>query len=393
MDLLALPPEVTSALIHSGPGAGSLLEASAAWQRLTTELENSASVYTSALSTLSESWKGPSSAAMVEAVQPYVTWLRNTAQQSQRLAESTQAAAVAFNSAQASVVQPAAVAANRTRLAQLIATNAFGRNLPAIAATEDQYQAMWATNSAALSRYQAATTQALDLQQFLSPPAITDPAGTAAQATATSAAAGTPAQSILDSILAPNTNATGTGLAGLLNLFSGSAQSSFGSWLNSNLVTTGIINSTFSSGFPINLLSYLAQSSSAQALQSVGGDIGQGLSEGESALGDLGGSLGQVGAGLGAPAATMGVGVSVGKLTAPPAVVGLLPASQTPVQLASAASPLDGVDAGFPILPPLMPPPISAGSGWRKRKQPNSEELQVGAEVKGKVMRPPPSAG
>ncbi len=392
MDLLALPPEVTSALIHSGPGAGSLLEASAAWQRLTTELENSASTYTSALSTLSESWKGPSSAAMVDAVQPYVTWLRNTAQQSQQLAESTQAAAAAFNSAQATVVPPAAVAANRTRLAQLVATNAFGRNLPAIAATEDQYQAMWATNSGALSRYQAATTQALDLQQFLSPPAITDPAGTAAQATATSAAAATPAQSILDSILAPNTDATGTGLAGLLNLFSGSAQSSFGSWLNSNLVTTGIINSTFSSGFPINLLSYLAQSSSAQALQSVGGDIGQGLSEGEAALGGVAGNLSSA-VSAASPTAAMAVGVSVGKMTAPPAVVGLLPASQTPVQLASAASPLDGVDAGFPMLPPLMPPPISAGSGWRKRKQPNPEELQVGAEVKGKVMRPPPSAG
>ncbi|ORW33739.1 hypothetical protein AWB91_06075 [Mycobacterium paraense] len=392
MDLLALPPEVTSALIHSGPGAGSLIEASAAWQALTTELENSASTYTAALSALSESWKGPSSAAMVDAVQPYVTWLRNTAQQSQQLAESTQAAAAAFNSAQANVVQPAAVTANRTRLSQLVATNAFGRNLPAIAATEDQYQAMWATNSAALSRYQAATAQALDLQQFLSPPAITDPAGTAAQATATSAAAATPAQSILDSILAPNTNATGTGLAGLLNLFSGSAQSSFGSWLNSNLVTTGIINSTFSSGFPINLLSYLAQSSSAQALQSVGGDIGQGLSEGESALGGVAGDLSSA-ASAASPTAAMAVGVSVGKLTAPPAVVGLLPASQTPVQLASAASPLDGADAGFPMLPPLMPPPVSAGSGWRKRKQPNPEELQVGAEVKGKVMRPPPSAG
>lgn len=392
MDLLALPPEVTSALIHSGPGAGSLLEASAAWQLLTIELENSASTYTSALSTLSESWKGPSSAAMADAVQPYITWLRNTAQQSQQLAESTQAAAAAFNSAQATVVQPAAVTANRTRLAQLIATNGFGRNLPAIAATEDQYQAMWATNSAALSRYQAATTQALNLQQFLSPPPITDPAGTAAQATATSTAAAAPGASILQSILAPNTNATGTGLAGLLNLMSGSAQSSFGSWLNSNLVTTGIINSTFSSGFPINLLSYLAQSSSAQALQSVGGDIGQGLSEGEGALGGAAADLSGAVSGA-SPTAAMAVGVSVGKLTAPPAVVGLLPATQTPVQLASAASPLDGADAGFPMLPPLMPPPVTAGSGWRKRKQPNPEELQVGAEVKGKVMRPPPSAG
>ncbi|HTY34875.1 PPE family protein [Mycobacterium sp.] len=378
MDLLALPPEVTSALIHSGPGAGSLIEASAAWQRVTTELENSASIYTTALSTLSESWKGPSSAAMVEAVQPYITWLRNTAQQSQQMAESTQAAAAAFNSALSTVVPPATVAANRTRLAQLVATNAFGRNLPAIAATEEQYQAMWATNSAALSRYQATTAQALDVQQFRSPPAITDPAGTAAQATATSSAATTSAQStIADFLNALNTPLgfdPNTGWFGLANTWG---------------------NQFISSGFPINLLGVWAQLATAQGVQAVGGDIGQGLSEGEAALGAVGANLsGAVRAmGSAAPTGAMGVGVSLGKLTAPPAVVGLLPASQSPVQLASAASPLDGADAGFPMLPPLMPPPISAGSGWRKRKQPNPQELQVGAEVKGKVMRPPPSAG
>jgi hypothetical protein len=47
----------------------------------------------------------------------------------------------------------------------------------------------------------------------------------------------------------------------------------------------------------------------------------------------------------------------------------------------------------LPMLPPLMPPPISAGSGWRKRKQPKYEDIAIGAELKGKVMHPPPSAG
>jgi PPE-repeat protein len=391
MDFISLPPEVTSALIHSGPGAESLIEAAGAWQNLGVGLEETAPIYTSVVSSLTQAWQGPSAAAMSQAVAPYLTWLRTTAQQCQQLAASAQAAATAFSSTLASVVTPTQVAANRTRLAQLVATDKLGSNLAAIADTEAQYQTMWANNSAAMSRYEAASAQALDLPQFSSPPAIASPTAAAAQASAVpTAAASTPAASILQSILAPNTNATGTGLAGLLNLFSGSAQSSFGSLLNSNIVTTGAINSIFSSGFPINLLSYLAQTSTAQALQSVGGEVGQGLSEGESALGDLG-ALGA--AGLGAPAATMGVAVTMGKLSVPPAVVGLLPASQTPVQLASAASPLDGADAGFPMLPPLMPPPISAGSGWRKRKQPKYEDLQVGAEVKGSVMRPPPSAG
>jgi PPE-repeat protein len=394
MDFISLPPEVTAALIHSGPGAESLITAADAWQQLGAGLEDSAPLYTSVVSTLTQEWKGPSSAAMSDAVAPYLTWLRTTAGQCQQLATAAQAAAAAFSQAQSTMVTPAQVAANRTRLAQLIATDRLGGNLAAIAETEAQYQTMWVNNSSALSRYQATTAQALDLPLFSSPPAIASATGTAGQASAASAAAGTPAASLLQSIFAPNTNATGAGLAGLLNLTSGSSQSSFGSWLNSNIVTTGVINSIFSSGFPINLLSYLAQTSAAQALQSVGGDVGQGLSEGESALGGLGGDLSNgIGAAGSAPTGAMAVGVSLGKLTAPPAVVGLLPASQTPVQLASAASPLDGADAGFPMLPPLMPPPVGAGSGWRKRKEPKLEDLQIGAEVKGKVMRPPPSAG
>jgi PPE-repeat protein len=398
MDFISLPPEVTSALIHSGPGAESLIEASSAWQQLGAELGETVPIYASVVSSLTQAWQGASSMAMAQAVEPYLTWLRTTAQQCQQLASSAQAAAAAFSQAQSAVVTPAQVSANRTRLAQLIATDRLGGNLAAIAETEEQYQTMWANNSAAMSRYEAASTQALDLPQFSSPPAIVNPAAAAAQASAVpTAAASTPAAPTLGSIFdifAPGTNTSATGLSGLLNVISGSAGSSFGSFLNSNLITTGGINSIFSSGFPINLLSYLAQTTAAQALQSVGGEVGQGLSEGESALGGGLGSLGGLGSGLTAePTAAIGVGVSLGKLTAPPAVVGLLPASQTPVQLASAASPLDGADTGFPMLPPLMPPPISAGSGWRKRKQPKFEDLQVGAKVKGSVMRPPPSAG
>jgi hypothetical protein len=167
-------------------------------------------------------------------------------------------------------------------------------------------------------------------------------------------------------------------------------------------------NQFISSGFPINMLSYLAQNQSAQALQGVNAQIGQGVSEGEGALGGPAGGLGALGqGGLGAlgpgggfgglsqvpPAAATGVGVSIGKLTAPPSIVNLLPTSQAPVQLASAASPLSAGESGLPMLPPLMPPPISAGSGWRKRKQPKYEDIAIGAELKGKVMHPPPSAG
>ena len=390
MEFTTLPPEVISALIHAGPGAQSLIEASDAWQRLGTNLEESAGINGAALSSLTEDWHGPSASAMAQAVQPYLTWLRITAQQCQQIASSALAAVAAFTSVQTAVVPVAHVLANRTRLAQLLATNTFGRNLPAIAQTEDQYQGMWANNSAAMSRYQAASAQATTLPQFSSPPQIANPAGVAAQASATpttaasssaaraAAAAAAPAAAASNPINLGFTDPT-TGYFGLANQYA---------------------NQFISSGFPINLLSYLAQASSAQALQTVGGDIGTGLSEGQSALGAVPGALGAVpgagafgAAGLSAePTAAIGVGVSVGKLTAPPAVVGLLPASQAPVQLASAATPLTAADSGFP-LPPLMPPPISAGSGWRKRKQQKYEDISIGKELKGTVMPRPPSAG
>jgi PPE-repeat protein len=418
MEFTTLPPEITSALIHTGPGAESLIAASGAWQQLGTNLEDSAENYASALSSLAEIWHGPSSAAMFQAVEPYLTWLQTTAQQAEQTAASAMAAAVAFSSVRATVVPVAQVTANRMQLAQLLATNVLGKNLPAIAETEAQYQSMWANNSAAMSRYQAASAQATTLPQFSSPASVTNGTEPAAQASAVPAATASSAATS-----AATSGATSGAVSAQLGPIASilAAIEQYLSFSNNSSAAIGpdanIWNTIFSSGFPINLLSYLAQNQSAQALTGVNSAIGQGVSEGESALGPLGaglggggaagalgglGGLGQLGpgalgaAGLGqvSTSAATGVGVSIGKLTAPPAVVGLLPGQQVPVQLASAATPLGAGASGMPMLPPIMPPPISpAGSGWRKRKQQKYEDIAIGAELKGNVMRPPPSAG
>ncbi|KBZ68810.1 hypothetical protein K875_01367 [Mycobacterium [tuberculosis] TKK-01-0051] len=380
MDLFA-PPEVTSTLIHTGPGAGSLIEAAGAWQRLAVELENSVSTYASTLSSLIESWDGPSAMAMLQSVQPYLLWLRETAQQSAQMATSAEAAATAFSTTRATVVHPSVVTANRTRLAQLLATNGFGTNTAAIAETQSEYQTMWANNAAAMTRYQAATSQATtQLSQFNSPLSIVNPAGTANQQMAVMQA-----------------DASG----------SGNAASSVGSVLNSLNMPGGFDpnagwfnywstwgNQFLSSGFPINLLGVWAQLATAQGVQSVGGDIGSGLSEGlGAATASLSNAVKGLGAGM-APTGAMGVGVTVGKLTAPPAVVGLLPGTQTGVQLASAASPLPAAEPGLPLMPMMVPPTTaSAGTGWRKRKQQKYEDVDYGQQVKGKVMPRNPSAG
>ena len=67
MEFTTLPPEVVSALIHSGPGAESLIEASGAWQRVGTNLEDTAGIYGEVLSSLTGAWQGPSSLAMAQA--------------------------------------------------------------------------------------------------------------------------------------------------------------------------------------------------------------------------------------------------------------------------------------------------------------------------------------
>ncbi|OBJ58970.1 PPE family protein [Mycobacterium colombiense] len=381
MDLFA-PPEVTSTLIHTGPGAGSLIEAAGAWQRLAVELENSVSTYASTLSSLIESWDGPSAMAMLQSVQPYLLWLRETAQQSAQMATSAEVAASAFTAARSSIVPPAVVTANRTRLAQLLATNRFGTNTAAIAQAEEEYQTMWANNSAAMTRYQATSSQATtQLSQFNSPLSTTDPSGTTRQALAVNQAQALGANNVVQNLT------TDSSLAGLFGADGDPNSGWFGYWS-----TWG--NQFISSGFPINMLSYLAQNSSASALQSVGGDIGSGLSEGlGAASASLSNAVKDVGAGM-APSGAMGVGVSLGKLTAPPAVVGLLPGTQTGVQLASAASPLPAGESGLPLMPMMVPPTTgSAGTGWRKRKQQKYEDVAVGREVKGKVMPRNPSAG
>src|SRR5262249_10403085 len=147
-----------------------------------------------------------------------------------------------------------------------------GKNLAAIAETEAQYENMWVNNSAALYRYEANSAQALELPQFSSPPSIVNPAGTAAQASAVSAAAALPADTV-----PPPVSPIDQILQAIGVLFDPNQ-----GWF---ALGNTYANQFISSGFPINLLSYLAQNTSAQALQSVAPDIAEGLSEGESALG------------------------------------------------------------------------------------------------------------
>ncbi|GFG74909.1 PPE family protein [Mycobacterium botniense] len=190
MDFAALPPEVNSALIYSGPGSGPLMAAASAWTSLADELATAADSYQSVLAELSgEEWLGPASTSMATAAAPYIAWMTSTAAQVQHAAGQAAASAAAYESAFAMTVPPAVIAANRAQLAALVATNFLGQNTPAIAATEAQYGEMWAQDAAAMYGYAASSAAAGKLTPLTSPNHVTNPAGLAGQAAAVTHAA------------------------------------------------------------------------------------------------------------------------------------------------------------------------------------------------------------
>ena len=205
MDFATLPPEVTSGQMYAGPGDESLLAAAAAWNGLAAELHTAASSYGATIAELTASWQGPSSAAMAAAAAPYVQWLTATATQAADLSTRATAAAGAYADAFAATVPPPIIAANRSELATLTATNLLGQNTAAIAAVEAQYTQMWLQNAATMYGYAAASAMAAPQAAFGTPPDTTDPtrsiAGTAQAAAApVQAAAGAPAAGLVQQL-------------------------------------------------------------------------------------------------------------------------------------------------------------------------------------------------
>jgi PPE-repeat protein len=167
-----LPPEVNSVKLFTGPGTGPLFAAAAAWDGLATDLASSASSFESVTSDLANgSWLGPSSTAMLAVAAQYVGYLSAAAGQAQQAAAQARAVASAFEDALAGAVQPAVVAANRSLVQRLAATNWLGQNAPAIADIEAAYEQMWALDVAAMSGYHsdasAAAAQLAPWQQVL----------------------------------------------------------------------------------------------------------------------------------------------------------------------------------------------------------------------------------
>ncbi|MCV7009800.1 PPE family protein [Mycobacterium gordonae] len=161
MDFVVAPPEVTSALIAHGPGSGSLLAAATAWEALEEDLTATAHGFSSVVSNLAQVWQGVPATAMAELAFSYSSWLRDAATAAAHAAGQATAAAAAYDAARAATVPLEALAGNRTQLFSLVASNLLGLNAPAIAATEADYEQMWATDVAAMSDYYAGASAAV----------------------------------------------------------------------------------------------------------------------------------------------------------------------------------------------------------------------------------------
>ena len=191
MSFSLIPPEINSALMFSGAGSGPLLEASAAWNSLATDLESTATQYQTLVTNLvTGSWLGPSSAQMASATAPYIAWLQGTAATAAQTGAQAQAAAGAYQSAYASMVPLPLIEANRTELATLVANNFLGQNTGAIATNEAEYLDMWIQDALTMDTYQVNSQAASALPAQSAAPQVAS--GAVAN---TAAAAATPASS------------------------------------------------------------------------------------------------------------------------------------------------------------------------------------------------------
>jgi PPE-repeat protein len=200
MDFGALPPEVNSGRMYLGAGPGPLLSAASAWGELAAELHSAAAGYGAVISDLSADWHGSSANAMSLAAAPYAEWMSGLAAQAEEAGVQATAAAAAYEAAFAATVPPPVIAANRSLLMTLIATNILGLNAPAIAATEAHYAEMWAQDAGTMYGYAGASASAAQLAPFAEPPPTTDPAGVAEQEAATAKATSSPASSVAQQV-------------------------------------------------------------------------------------------------------------------------------------------------------------------------------------------------
>jgi PPE-repeat protein len=390
LDFAALPPEINSGLMYAGPGPGSMLAAATAWQSLAEELSSFAASYGSILSTLTSGpWTGASSTSMAAAAAPYVTWLSATADQAQQAAVQAGAAVSAYETAYTATVPPPLIAANRSLLATLVATNILGQNTPAIAATEALYAEMWAQDAGAMYGYAGASSTASQVTPFTTPPQTTSPGGLGTQVAAAAQSAGTSGGTDAETILSSGPQLI-SGLPQALQSLSSPqsltavASTATDTTSSSSSSSMSLLNELSTpmkfASMPMSMLSKLftagSTATAAKAATTAANELGAaqsaGIGSGTGALTLTG--IGGLGAGAPAVAAGMGHATSVGALSVPTAWTGAAPAATSAAALPGGGA-VPAVAAGAHSgMPPMMP--ITTTGGRQASPAPTRFELR-----------------
>jgi PPE-repeat protein len=299
---------------------------------------------------------------MAAAAAPYTAWMNTTAAQAEQTANQAIAAASAYEAAFGMTVPPPVIAANRTQLASLVATNLLGQNGPAIAATEAQYGQMWAQDATAMYGYAAQSATATKVPSFTTAPQTTAPGALAGQAAATTQATGTSTQASLSQLTsavpttlqgmaspATSTSSSTSGLSGLESLLSGGSSgnsqldSFWSTWgPNANLWNTLTSTGTFNPAQIAQTVTSssflgpgaLAGSEGLGAVSPLG--MAAGLGSGTHGISGLTG-LGATGSSM---SASLGQSTSLGQLSVPPSWSAVAPSAPSPVASAMGSSPL-----------------------------------------------------
>lgn len=401
IDFGALPPEINSIRMYTGPGPLSLIAAAVAWDGLAAELHAASSCYRTVIAGLTtQRWMGPSSLAMASAFAPYMAWTAGAAARAAESAGQARLAVEVYEAAFAMTVPPPAVAANRAQLAMLVATNFFGQNAAAIAATEAEYGEMWAQDAAAMYEYAAGSAAACSVTQFNPAPKVTNESGMAEQAATVGRITAQSEQANLAQVVSkvPTTlhqlsspmkssvsllTDTGSDVGTVGSTATDSGTSSIMTGLASGI--PGAIPSAFSAAAtPLyGMSSILGMAQTAQGLANAASSgamaaAGTAASGVASAASSGAGALGSLGSGV---FGSLGSAASLGPLAVPASWTSVIPAAN------SAVSALPAINlAGANVPPSVMGslPRLAAASG---------KSLGPRYGVIPTVMTRPPAAG
>jgi len=403
LDFAALPPEINSGLMYTGPGSGPMLAASLAWDALADDLYSTAISYGSVITDLTASWLGPSSISMAAAAAPYVSWISATATQAVEAATQAKAAVAAYEAAFGMPVPPTVIAANRALLLMLTATNFFGQNTPAIMTTEAEYVEMWAQDATAMYGYAGASSAASTLTAFTIPPETTNPGGLSGLAAAVTQAAGTPAGTGVQTV-SSLTSALSTPLASAampatlsssstspLSLLTTLTSSSTALTSGTSLLSgTGSFASMSTSGLSMlgsasSLMNSFGSATSAfgKGFQVFGSPLSTGVSSGA-------GALSSPGMGGGAVSAASGRAASLGGLSVPQGWTSAAPSFS---QVASAMPAASQLGATPPVAPSAPTGPFGTPLANATERGGASSPLAARYNVRPAMVQRPVYAG